>query len=101
MSEADDYFPDPVEIPIDGTLDLHAFHPREVKDVLWAYLEACQEKGILEVRVVHGKGMGTLRETVRAQLQKRPELVASFRSGDSTGGTWGATLVSLHRRRAL
>ncbi len=86
---------EPVEMPIDGTLDLHTFHPRDVKELLLAYLEECRERGILDVRVVHGKGTGTLRETVHAQLRRWPELVESFRLGDVGGGTWGATLVRL------
>src|SRR5690606_19827058 len=62
----------PVEIPIDGVLDLHTFHPREVNDLVPHYLEVCREKGILEVRVIHGKGTGTLRRTVHAILGRLP-----------------------------
>ena len=90
----DDHEPDPVELPIDGPLDLHAFHPREVKDVVVDYLEACREKGIFSVRIVHGKGVGNLRRTVHATLQRTPG-VASFRLAGEDGGSWGATLVEL------
>ena len=90
--------PEPVEMPIDGTLDLHTFHPSDLKPLLRDYLEACQQRGILEVRVVHGKGTGTLRTTVHAQLDKMTDLVTGYRLGDATGGTWGATLVQLHPR---
>jgi DNA-nicking Smr family endonuclease len=86
--------PDPVELPIDGTLDLHAFHPRDVKDLVPEYLRACRERGILEVRIVHGKGTGALRETVRAVLERLPE-VESFRLAGEDRGSWGATLVVL------
>jgi DNA-nicking Smr family endonuclease len=86
--------PDPVELPIDGTLDLHAFHPREVKDVVADYLDACGERGILEVRIVHGKGTGALRETVHAALRRREDVV-SFRLAGEGRGEWGATLVRL------
>jgi len=85
---------DPVPIPIDGTLDLHTFHPRDVKDLLPEYFAACRERGILEVRVVHGKGTGALRETVHAVLRRLPE-VESFGPAPETRGGWGATLVHL------
>jgi DNA-nicking Smr family endonuclease len=85
---------EPVRLPIDGTLDLHAFDPRELGDLLPEYLQACRERGILEVRIVHGKGKGVLRRTVEALLA-RQKGVASFRPADETGGGWGATLVCL------
>jgi DNA-nicking Smr family endonuclease len=85
---------DPVELPIDGVLDLHTFHPREVKDLVPEYLRACRERGILEVRVIHGKGTGALRRTVHAVLSRLPE-VDSYRLADETAGSWGATLVVL------
>jgi dsDNA-specific endonuclease/ATPase MutS2 len=64
----------PVEIPIDGTLDLHLFQPREVKDLVLEYLAVCRARGILQVRIVHGKGTGTLRRTVHALLARLPEV---------------------------
>lgn len=87
---------DAVPIPITGELDLHTFAPNETKQVLDAYFEACLAKGLLHVRVVHGKGIGTLRETVHAHLRRSP-LVDSFRLGNETSGSWGATLVTLRR----
>jgi dsDNA-specific endonuclease/ATPase MutS2 len=84
----------PAELPIDGTLDLHTFHPREVKDLVQEYLHACREKEILQVRIVHGKGTGSLRKTVHAMLDKLPE-VASYKLGGDAGGGWGATIVTL------
>ena len=84
----------PIELPIDGTLDLHTFHPRDVKELVPDYLAACRERGILDVRIVHGKGTGALRETVHAVLRRMPEVV-SFRLGGEGAGGWGATLVRL------
>lgn len=88
--------PDPVEMPIDGTLDLHTFRPRDVKDLVPEYLAACRERGIYRVRIVHGKGSGALRDTVHAVLRRLPE-VADFRLAGPEGGGWGATLVELRR----
>jgi DNA-nicking Smr family endonuclease len=85
---------DPVEIPIDGILDLHTFRPSEIGDLVPDYLEACREKNILTVRVIHGKGTGTLRRTVHAIVGRLP-YVASYRQADENAGGWGATLVYL------
>jgi dsDNA-specific endonuclease/ATPase MutS2 len=86
---------DPVEIPIDGILDLHTFHPRDVKSLVPHYLELCQDQNIIKVRIIHGKGTGTLRRTVHSLLEKNKR-VASYRLDDGSGGGWGATLVNLH-----
>jgi dsDNA-specific endonuclease/ATPase MutS2 len=86
----------PVPLPITGELDLHTFLPRDLGQLIPAYLEECTARGIHEVRIVHGKGTGTLRTTVHALLQRNP-LVASFRLGDETSGSWGATIVTLRR----
>jgi DNA-nicking Smr family endonuclease len=84
----------PVELPITGELDLHTFRPADLGELIPAYLAACAARRIGEVRIIHGKGTGTLRATVHALLQRSP-LVASFRLGDETSGSWGATLVRL------
>ena len=84
----------PVELPVDGVLDLHTFQPKEVKDLLPDYLALCREQGILEVRVIHGKGTGMLRETVHSILKRLPEVV-SFRLAGEGAGSWGATMVVL------
>jgi dsDNA-specific endonuclease/ATPase MutS2 len=86
--------PEPVELPIDGTLDLHTFSPREVKDLVPEYLAACREKGILEVRIIHGKGTGALRETVHAILSRSPGVVSFYLATGGVGG-WGATIAVL------
>jgi len=83
-----------VELPIDGVLDLHTFSPKEVKDLIPEYLETCRRKKIHNVRIIHGKGSGTLRETVQAVLHKLP-LVKDFHLADESGGSWGATIVRL------
>lgn len=97
MTERDQPVPsgDPVEIPITGELDLHTFHPRDLPELIPAYLEACRDRHLLEVRIIHGKGTGTLRTIVHAHLQRSP-LVKSFHLGNETTGSWGATLVTLH-----
>ncbi|HSF34438.1 MAG TPA: Smr/MutS family protein [Candidatus Tectomicrobia bacterium] len=84
----------PIELPIDGTLDLHTFHPREAKELVADYLAECRERGILEVRIIHGKGTGSLRRTVHALLSRLPEVVAFGLAMEDAGG-WGATLVTL------
>ena len=84
----------PVRIPIDGNLDLHLFNPREVPDLLDDYFEECIRSGLLEVRVIHGKGSGVLKKRVRSLLAKHPR-VASFREAPPDAGGWGATLVTL------
>ncbi len=95
MKDNDD-IRDAVELPIDGVLDLHTFKPGEVKDLLREYLSACREKGIFEVRVIHGKGTGALRKTVHSILEKLP-YVASFRTAGGESGGWGATIVTLKK----
>ncbi len=84
----------PVELPIDGTLDLHAFQPKDVKELVTDYLALCMGKGILQVRIVHGKGKGILRATVHSIL-KKIDLVESFSLAGEGAGGWGATIVHL------
>jgi DNA-nicking Smr family endonuclease len=83
---------EPIELPIDGVLDLHTFNPREVKDLVPDYLAACRERGILQV----GKGVGNLRRTVHAILAKHPDVV-SFALDHPQFGGWGATIVQLRK----
>ncbi len=85
---------EPVELPIDGILDLHLFHPRDVKELVPDYLDECLKKNILELRIIHGKGTGTLRRIVHSILEKHPA-VKTFRLGGHGSGSWGATLVDL------
>ena len=88
---------EPIELPINGVLDLHTFRPSDLGTLIPDYLEACRERGILSVRIIHGKGTGTLRETVHGLLRRQAD-VAGFRLGDETSGSWGATLVTLKPR---
>jgi DNA-nicking Smr family endonuclease len=85
---------EPIDYPIDGILDLHTFRPGEVKDLVPEYLKACRKKGIIEVRIIHGKGSGTLRRTVHSILVRLPEVVSFQLAGEDSGG-WGATIVLL------
>ncbi len=84
----------PIEQPIDGVLDLHTFQPGDVKDLVPEYLSECRKRGILQVRIIHGKGTGVLRETVRSVLRKLP-YVESFKTAEELAGGWGATTVEL------
>ncbi len=86
----------PVPLPITGELDLHTFRPADLGELIPAYLEACVARGLGEVRIVHGKGTGTLRTTVHALLARSP-FVVSFRMGDEHSGSWGATIATLRR----
>ena len=95
-TENDAFDSDAIEVPIDGTLDLHNFSPKDLKSLVPAYLDECRKKNIYQVRIIHGKGIGNLRRTVHAILQKRPE-VRSFRLAGEGGGSWGATLVDLQK----
>ena len=83
-----------IELPIDGTLDLHAFHPSDIKHLVPDYLDECRNKGIFHVRIIHGKGIGNLRRTVQAILD-RLDYVESYRLAGEDAGYWGATLVVL------
>ncbi len=85
---------EPFILPIDGVLDLHTFQPGEIGDLIPDYLAACRERGILSMRIIHGKGTGVLQRRVHAILRRCPE-VASFRLAGEEAGGWGATLVEL------
>ncbi len=86
--------PEIIELPINGELDLHTFKPGEVKDLVNDYIEAAQEKNLTQIRIIHGKGTGTLRKTVHALLSRHPD-VREFHLADETAGGWGATVVIL------
>ncbi len=85
-----------VSIPIDGILDLHAFSPKDAASVVEEYIHACLERGIDDLRIIHGKGKGALRKTVHALLERHPD-VLGYRLDPGPSG-WGATLVRLKPR---
>lgn len=87
-------FGQPVPLPLDGTLDLHAFRPSETGDLVPEWIEACHAAGLRELRIVHGKGTGALRRSVEAILSRHP-LVVSWRPAQEDAGGWGAVLVTL------
>lgn len=86
---------DPQELPIDGTLDLHTFKPQDLGSLIPEYIEACLEKRIYSLRIIHGKGTGALRRSVHALLDRNPHVENYSLAGDSSG--WGATLVDLKK----
>ena len=90
----DNPFPEPVDLEITDTLDLHAFSPKDVKAVTIAYLDEARKKGFRVVRLIHGKGVGVQREIVRSVLSET-SFVKKFRSGDEFSGGWGATIAEL------
>ncbi|MFT4901856.1 MAG: dsDNA-specific endonuclease/ATPase MutS2 [Lentimonas sp.] len=85
---------EPVELPINGELDLHTFRPSDLGDLIPDYIEACLEKKIYRLRIIHGKGTGTLRATVHTLLTRDPR-VHSFHLAAANEGSWGATIARL------
>jgi DNA-nicking Smr family endonuclease len=85
----------PVVVPITDVLDLHSFAPREIREVVDAYLDAAREKGIHRVRLIHGRGKGVQRAQIQARLGCDPR-VASLADAPADRGGWGATIVELH-----
>ena len=98
MTDADDEPPaEPFVLPVTGELDLHAFAPRDAMSVVEDYLDECRRRGLLEVRIVHGRGQGVRRAEVRRALGRRAD-VREFRDASPVSGGWGATLVVLAPR---
>ena len=89
---------EPIRIPIEDALDLHAFAPADVRSVVDEYLRAAQAQGFREVRLIHGRGTGAQRASVRALLARHP-LVAAHTDAPPERGGWGATLVLIHPQR--
>lgn len=95
-ADSDSPFTDLVVLPIEDSIDLHPFHPKDIPSVLEEYLEQCREAGIYEVRVIHGRGKGVQRQIVRSMLEKHP-YVLCFKDAAAESGGWGATVVQLRR----
>jgi len=90
----DSPFPEPVELPLEDVLDLHPFAPHEIRGAVEEYLAQCHEVGFSVVRLIHGKGKGIQRESIRALLSQMP-FVRSFHDAPPEAGGWGATIVLL------
>lgn len=87
-------FPEPIELEITDSLDLHSFAPRDIKNVVQNYLLEANKKGFKLVRIIHGKGIGVQREIVRKVLSET-DFVKSYKTGDKFSGSWGATIATL------
>jgi DNA-nicking Smr family endonuclease len=87
--------PDPVVLPIEDSLDLHAFSPRDVPSVVDEYLQQAVARGFREVRLIHGRGQGVQRARVQSLLQRHPLVVRFFDAPAERGG-WGATVAILN-----
>ena len=94
MSEnTENPFPEPIQLEITDSFDLHSFRPEEVMSVTKVYLEEARKRGFTTVRIIHGKGIGVQREVVRKILSES-EFVESYKNGDEfSGGGSGATVV--------
>ena len=92
--DPDENATDPHRIPIENHLDLHSFQPGDVPDVVRSYIEQAIARGIPEVRLIHGKGIGFQRDRVRQVLESLPE-VEAFHDAPPERGHWGATIVRL------
>lgn len=94
MANAEEREPEPVRFEITDVLDLHSFPPREIGDLVRDYLDLAWEKGLREVRIIHGRGVGVQRRRVRALLE-RDARVRAFGDAPTEAGGWGATWVEL------
>ena len=90
--------PDPLSLPIEDSLDLHAFAPRDVRPVVEEYLKEAAARGFREIRLIHGRGIGVQRASVQALLAGHP-LVERFFDAPPERGGWGATIVVLKAGR--
>jgi DNA-nicking Smr family endonuclease len=94
MNPPDPASDEPIVLPIEDSLDLHAFQPKDIASVVEEYLAGCRQAGFSEVRLIHGKGIGVQRNIVRSVLSKHPA-VLSYRDAPTEAGGWGATVVVL------
>jgi dsDNA-specific endonuclease/ATPase MutS2 len=98
-ADDDDADEDPVVLELGDELDLHTFLPRDVPSLVPDYLDECVQRGLRQVRIIHGKGTGTLRRTVHAALDRHPDVV-SYRPAEAWAGGWGATIVLLKEKES-
>ena len=84
----------PFILPIEDSIDLHTFSPKEVKELVEEYIYQCYQRGFPQIRIIHGKGIGVQREMVRTILSRSP-YVASFSDAGLESGGWGATIAVL------
>jgi len=96
MKPPDLPFDEPIVLPLEDSIDLHPFQPKDIPSVVEEYLQQCIDAGILEVRLIHGKGKGVQRNVVHSLLEKHPA-VASFHDAPAEAGSWGATVVILQQ----
>jgi hypothetical protein len=89
-----DPFPEPVRLEITDVFDLHSIPPRDVRAVVEEYLREAHRMGFRQVRIIHGKGVGVQRETVRRILARTP-FVLHFSDAPPEAGGWGATIARL------
>ena len=94
MNEEENPFPEPVQLEITDSIDLHSFQPRDIRAVVEAYLFEAFKKQFPIVRIIHGKGVGVQREIVRKVLSES-DLVKSFKNAPEFSGSWGATIVQM------
>ncbi|MBD3306515.1 DNA mismatch repair protein MutS [candidate division KSB3 bacterium] len=94
--DEEEFFPDPIELPLEDVLDLHPFPPKEIASLVEDYLREAYKAGFPAVRIIHGKGIGVQREIVRAVASRNPH-VTSIRQAPEGAGGWGATLVEFRQ----
>ncbi|PIE33178.1 DNA mismatch repair protein MutS [candidate division KSB3 bacterium] len=92
MPPFENFFPEPVELPLEDVLDLHSFPPKEIKQLVKEYLIDAHQAGFPEVRIIHGKGTGVQREIVRSVASHDPH-VAKVVQASEDAGSWGATRI--------
>ena len=97
MTDEPEELSEPIELPITDVLDLHSFPPREVPELVRDYLDAAWEAGFRSLRIIHGRGIGAQRRTVRTLLERDPRVI-SFGDAPGDAGGWGATCVELGER---
>lgn len=83
---------DVIVLPIEDHIDLHPFAPRDIPSVVEEYVWQCNEQGLREVRIIHGRGKGVQRRIVQSALEKNP-LVVSCHDAPAERGGWGATVA--------